>query len=107
MHALYETYRLWHRLVLKFPKSERYSLGQEAGQTLLRLLQQVLLAASVTDSSRKKTALQTASVQLDTLRILIRLAKDCDCLKNQEYLTLQSQLHHSGKMLGGWLKSLA
>lgn len=107
MHALYETYRLWHRLVLKFPKSERYSLGQEAGQMLLRLLQQVLLAASVTDGSRKRIALQTASVQLDTLRILIRLAKDCDCLKNQEYLTLQSQLHHSGKMLGGWLKSLA
>jgi len=50
--------------------------------------------------------LQRVSVKIDLLRLLTRLAKDCQCISNKEYLELESRLHEAGRMLGGWLKSI-
>ncbi|MEA3453100.1 MAG: four helix bundle protein [Patescibacteria group bacterium] len=106
VHELYETYKLWHYLILKFPKSERYTLGQRCGSTLLQLFEYVLTASSTKDIKIKLNLLSKASTKLDILRLLIRLAKDCDCLTNRAYLELQAKLHKIGKMLGGWIKSI-
>ncbi|MFH1098655.1 MAG: four helix bundle protein [Candidatus Uhrbacteria bacterium] len=107
IHTLYETYRRWHDLILKFPKSERYTLGQTCGQELLAILEQTLAAAGIADRVRKRERLQLVSVKLDTLRLLIRLCKDTKCISNEAYLELESKLHETGRMLGGWMKSLS
>lgn len=104
---MYEVYRYWHELVLKFPKSERYTLGQICNRYLLEILEHVLAAAGVTDRIRKMDHLLIASTKLDALRLLIRLCKDTKCLPNVAYLGLESRLHEVGRMLGGWMKSLA
>lgn len=106
VHTLYESYALWHELNLKFPKSQRYTLGQTCATNLLIIIEFVLSAASVTNASDKLASLLLASAKLDTLKLLIRLAKDCECVTNVQYLDMQSRLHETGKMLGGWMKSL-
>ena len=106
MHSLYELYTRWHQLVLKFPKAERYSLGQTCQQYLLQVLEFVLAASCTSEPERKRTQLMIASNKLDTLRLLVRLCKDCDCLTNNAYLEIEAGVHKTGKMLGGWIKSI-
>lgn len=107
VHTIYEVYKLWHQLILKFPKSERYSLGQEGGTILLKLLEYTLGASGQKDKAVKIKFLNEASIKLDLLKLLVRLAKDCHCLPNNKYLEFQSKLQSIGKMLGGWMKSIS
>lgn len=102
---LYESYVLWHGLLAKFPKTERYALGQTCNQFLLDVLERVISSATTTDVAKKKEYLRQGSVKLDLLKLLIRLAKDCQCLSHNHYLVMESKLHQAGKMLGGWIKS--
>lgn len=106
IHTLYQAYSLFHDLQLKFPKSQRYSLGTVIQNQLLQIIEAVVTAAYRNDSNAKSEQLYIASAKLDLLRLQIRLAKDCKCLNNQAYLELESKLHESGRMLGGWLRSI-
>lgn len=106
VHCLYKLYQNSHELILKFPKVQRYSLGSSINNQLLSALEGVITAASVSQPELKLRYLQTVSAKIDLLRILVRLAKDCQCVSNKQYLELESQLHEAGRMLGGWLKSV-
>lgn len=106
IHALYQLYKALHELLLKFPKSQRYTLGSVIQTELLAMMEAVVTVAAASDVEVKKEHLRVASAKLDLLRLQIRLAKDCKCLTNPVYLGLESQLHEIGRMLGGWLKSL-
>lgn len=106
VHNLYQLYQNLHKLILKFPKSQRYSLGANLQNQLLSALEGVITAASVSQPELKLRYLQTVSAKIDLLRLLTRLAKDCQCVSNKEYLDIESSLHESGRMLGGWLKSI-
>ncbi len=66
----------------------------------------MLSAAAASDPAGKQMMLQTASVHIDLLKLLVRLSKDCRCISNQHYLDMESRLGEAGKMLGGWLNSL-
>lgn len=107
VHTLYELYRELHKLILKFPKSQRYSLGHTLGNCLLEMIEHTLTAAGTSNHITKREHLSTTSAKLDTLRLLIRLAKDCNCITNDAYLILEAKLHEAGRMLGGWIKSVA
>lgn len=103
---LYELYSSFHDLALKFPKSQRYTLGNTVQTNLLAALEAVTTAATNKQKEVKLRYLQHAATKIDLLRLLIRLCKDCKCISNKQYLELESKLHEAGKMLGGWLKAL-
>lgn len=105
--SLYQCYASFHEVLIGFPKSERYSLGATIQQELLDVLRSCLAAAGTSDSTRKQRELERASVNLDTLRLLMNLAKDSHCISNQTYQQLDSKLSEIGRMLGGWLKSIS
>lgn len=87
--------------------SERYNLGETCQNELLDILKQCLQAASSSESAKKRMHLKQASVNLDVLRLLLSLCKDCRCISNQPYQQLDSKLSEIGRMLGGWLRSLS
>ncbi len=101
----YNVYCAWHLLLNKFPKSQRYSLGQTCNQYFLDVLALLIETASRRDD--KYECVIKASAKLDVIKLLIRLAKDCKCISNQQYQEVSSQLYHIGKQLGGWMKSLS
>ncbi len=82
-------------------------MGQTCSVIFLDIIGCILAASYTKDKIIKLKQLHNASVKLDMLKLLIRLAKDCDCLANKEYLELQSKVYQIGKMLGGWIKSLS
>ena len=56
-------------------------------------------------SPNKLETLQTMSVKVDLLKVLLRLAKDTQALSEGKYLSLQEMLQEIGKMLGGWIRT--
>jgi len=45
-------------------------------------------------------------LKTDTLKILIRLAKEVKALDNKKYIQLEQELQELGKMIGGWMRSI-
>jgi len=94
---------LWlYPTVNKFPKSQRFILGQHIENTILEILEEVI----ETNQKRNKAPfLKKISVKLDKLRILIRLSKDLKFISIRQYSFAAEKINEIGKMLGGWIKS--
>jgi len=93
---------LWiYPAVNKFPKTQRFVLGQQIENTVLNLLKLIIQANS---ERNKFSDLKQASVELDKLRIIIRLSKDLRFLSIKQYEFASVKINEIGKMLGGWIK---
>lgn len=88
-----------------FPKSKRFTLGQKTDQITLDILELVITAGFL-PREQKLPTLQAISIKLDMLKILLRLARETNCLENNKYQQLVSQIIEIGKMLGGWIKTV-
>jgi len=104
--VLYGLYQTWNELLLNFPKSQRYTLGADCNTKILEILELVIMAGTIADKQVKRSKLKQASAKLDLLRLQVRLAKDCRCISNKQYLDVQKCIQEAGRMLGGWIKSL-
>lgn len=102
---LYELYKLIYSYRAAIPKADRYSLWLRAENNCLELLE-LIMSASALPKQSKRPALDAASIKLNTLRVLIRLAKDTRAIDNKKYLGLQTLVDEIGRMLGGWLRSV-
>jgi len=106
IHALYEANKSWHEILLKFPKTQRYSLGNRCSEYLLRVTELALEATAEQDVSKKLNSIHLASNKLDILKLLVRLCKDCKCISNAQYITTESNFQDIGKQIGGWINDL-
>ena len=94
---------LWiYPMVNKFPKAQRFVLGQRIENSVLELLRLTIRANA---SRHKGPILEEFSVELDQFRILIRLSKDLKFMSINQYAYVSSLINEIGKMLGGWIKS--
>jgi len=102
---LYDFYKNLSQILTLFPKAKRYTLGQKIDNLTLEILESSI-AAGISLSEKKLPHLEKAIISLDLLKILLRLAKDIQCLDNKKYLQLQESLQEIGRMLGGWKRSV-
>ena len=94
---------LWmYPLVNKFPKSQRFVLGQQLENTLLDILKGIIQA---NQERNKLETLKQVSIDLDKFRILFRLAKDLRFMSIKQYQFGAEKINEVGKVLGGWMKS--
>lgn len=91
-------------IVNRFPKKQRFVLGQQIENELIEILRGIILA---NQKQNKLEYLQYLSVRLDVLRILIRLAKDLRFLNFKQYEEATKQLNEIGKLLNGWIKKFS
>ena len=98
---LYDFYNLLTHAISSFPKTKRYTLGQKLDKIVLASLELLL---SVPSSENKLNSLKILSVKIDLLKVFLRLAKDNQCLREKDYLSLQTNLQEIGRMLGGWIR---
>ena len=101
---IYELTKDIHREIAKFPKSEKPVLGRRIYDTVLQVLEYVIMANEEVD---KKPFLKNASVELEKLRIFIRLAADFHLISIKKYGIVSGQINEIGRMLGGWMKVCA
>ena len=99
---VYQLVRWLYPTIQKFPKSQRFVLGQQIENISLDVLRGIIRANA---SRTKLPILYEASVDLDTLRILLRLAKDLKFLSIRQYAFAAELVNEVGKLLGGWIRS--
>jgi four helix bundle protein len=100
----YELIRWLYPAVRKFPKAQRFVLGQQIENTALDILRGIIQA----NAEREKLPhLKRISVDLDTLRILLRLSKDLELISVRQYGFSAEKVNEVGKLLGGWMRSAA
>ena len=93
-------FMLWlHPVVNKFPKGQRFILGQRVELKTLDLIHSMIVANAMRD---KFLILQQASIELDELRLLIRLSKDLHFINVKQYGVAAEKMNEIGRLLSGW-----
>lgn len=101
----YDLYKTFYSYRSDISKQDRHTIWVRCENGILDVLEGILLA-SQSAKTEKLTILQTASVKLNILRVLIRLTKDVKAIDNRKYLTLETNIDEIGRMLGGWIRSV-
>lgn len=88
----------------QFPVFERHVLAAEIRTSMLGLLRLIVVCNK---RYHKKTTLQELDAELDLLRCQVRLAKALGYLDFKKYETWAKHNDEIGRMVGGWIKSMA
>lgn len=102
---VYDFFKLFHETLNKFPKCQKHSIGVEIEKLILQILRQ-LIVCSAAEPQTKRSKLPEISINLDLLKVLIRLCYDTKSIDLKAYIRLQEKLQKIGRMLGGWIRSL-
>ncbi|HNT24732.1 MAG TPA: diversity-generating retroelement protein Avd [Anaerolineales bacterium] len=92
--------------VQKFPRAHRFGLAERI-QRLAMEFQDALVLAGKSKGSERRQALGRADVQLEQLRIWVRLARDFQLLTLRQYEHAARLLSEVGRLLGAWLKQVS
>ena len=87
--------------VAKFPKSERYLLGERLENVSFDSLELLLEAVY---SIQKLPLLQKTNIKLEQARHYVRLCKVLKLLDLHRYEIVSKKLDEIGVQLGGWIK---
>lgn len=103
MVKLFAIYEITHSLIFKFPKHERYSLGEKMEHSILEAME-IFISASQSSKYEKEKMLLKANSKVELLKILFRIALNCRMMDGKEYLEMEHMLQEAGKMTQGWIK---
>jgi len=86
------------------PKNHRYALGTSLANSILEILENLILAKNA-PKSLKAAYLLKASSQLEIAMLKLRLYLELKLANETKIFQMQSILAEVGRMLGGWLKA--
>jgi len=87
--------------ISKFPRSQRYLLGERLELACFDVLESLIAAAY----AREKIAvLEKANVRLEQARHYVRLCKDLRLINLHRYEVISKKMNEVGMQVGGWLK---
>ncbi len=83
----------------------RYLLGGSTEDTVLKLLEQLIMAKNAPKPLKAGHLIQAGS-QLEIVRLKLRAMLELKLVNATKIFQLQAKLEEIGRMLGGWLKSM-
>lgn len=86
----------------KFPRSQRFLLGDRIERCALDVLERLIEA---TFTRQRRELLRRANLDLEKLRHLLRLAHELRYLDSRRYQHAARSLDEIGRRIGGWLKN--
>lgn len=101
-YDLYKALNEYRRII---PKKDRFTVFERCEQTMLDILEGILMAGSQ-KKEEKAPILKRTSLKLNVLRVFIRLLKDVRAIDTKKYVILENMVDEIGRMLGGWIKSI-
>jgi hypothetical protein len=88
--------------VEKFPRSQRFLLGDRLQGTAVDMIEGLIEATYIRDRGR---ILGRVNLLIEKLRYLVRLAKDLKHLDLRRYEFAARSLDEIGRLVGGWMKA--
>jgi hypothetical protein len=88
--------------VEKFPRGQRFLLGDRIQSTVLEATEGLIEA---TYSAQTGPILRRVNLALEKLRLLFRLAKDLRYLDLRRYEFAARRIDEIGRLVGGWIKA--
>lgn len=85
----------------KFPKSVRHTFSNRVVNMALDITERIVEAAY---SRNKKDILVRTNLELEKLRVLMRISYKQHYLSTRSYEHMVKELYEVGRMLGGWIK---
>ena len=102
LEAMYQ-FLLWLIPTLeKFPRSQKFQLGDRLQNESLAVLDRLIEA---TYTRERQSLLRAANLGLEKLRFGLRLAKDLRHLDLKRYEHAARAVDDVGRLVGGWVKS--
>jgi hypothetical protein len=102
LEAMYR-FMLWLiPTVEKFPRRQKFLLGDRIQSTALDVIERLIEA---TYTKARRPALLAANLGLEKLRFLFRLATELKYLDPRRYEHAARAVDEVGRLVGGWLKS--
>ena len=98
----YDLILYMYPVIRRMPRSERHTLSQHIRNTLIDIAKLIVEANKRRD---KTPTLYQIDVEIEKLRMLVRLAKDLEFISVHRYGIMAERINEIGRMLGGWLKS--
>jgi len=92
-------------LVLKYPKSETFTLVTEIKHSLYSGLRLLLYAIKTYYTKNKLNYLSDLDIELDLFKVYIRLSYKYKYISVQNYTTISKLITDINNMLGGWINS--
>lgn len=92
-------------IVRKYPKAENFALVQEIKKTLYDGLRDVIFGLKTFDTKEKLKYLNELDIELNLLRIHIRISHKYKYITQQNYATWSEHITVISNMLGGWINS--
>ena len=88
---------------VKFPRQQRFVLAEALQRTALQFQEQIIDAAY---AAEPLPLLRQADVTLTKLRTYLRLSKDLELLKINQYEHASRMVDEVGRLLGGWINGI-
>lgn len=92
-------------ILLKLPRTEKFSIGTEIKTSMYSILKNVLLASKV-EKSKRLQIYNVIDAEIYYQRICIRIMYNNKWIDDKKYKYTNELLSEIGKILGGLIKSL-
>ena len=99
----YDLYLKIYALRKDIPKQDRHTIWARVEQANLDVIEGILHANALY-KQEKIEVLRKTSINLNMLRVYVRLAKDIKRIDLKKYSGVQQEIDEIGRMLGGWIK---
>lgn len=100
----YDLLRWLIPLTVKFPRTHRFVLAARVQETVLRFQERIIEAGR---SRHPASILAQADADLVKLRLYLRLCRDLELVKFNQYEHGQRMVDEVGRLMGGWIKSVS
>lgn len=105
VHKVCELYKQIYAISGKINKKDKYGLWLKIENICLEIIY-LTTKASLANKNNKYIFLESARVEIEVLKKLIRMACDILIIQNKTYLQLESDLQEISRMANGWIKYL-
>ena len=97
---LKNTYGLWQKYLIDFPKASRFTLGSKIDEIFLLSIEYCFLA-SYSSLGEKVVYIDKAISRCDLLKLLLLLAFETKCLDTKKYIHISEGLEEVRRRRGG------
>ena len=94
-----------YKLLIKYPKYEKYALVSEIRRNMYQSLKYILYANKIANKYNRLDILNRLDAEIAMQSFLVRFSYKNRYINTSNYYEWSKRLEEIGKILGGWIKS--